>query len=206
MAQSKAQSDHLDLDEAALAAVSRLFERLGLPFNGPDFVAALVGEAATFPGTVTLPAAQQEFWDKHSGLGDQPVPDLGAAAAADAAARVIMDARALCASAVAELLGKASSTVRHYKAERKLYAYDRGGRSLFPSWQFTADRMIIPSLGEVLSALPAGLHPQAVAGFFLTTQPDLVLWGKPVSAKEWLERGGPLEPVLQMAHGLVVGI
>lgn len=37
----------------------------------------------------------------------------------------------------------------------------------------------MPSLAEILKALPEDLHPQSVAGFFLTRQPDLVLHGEP---------------------------
>jgi hypothetical protein len=107
---------------------------------------------------------------------------------------------------VAELLGRQNSAVRHYKADRKLYAYERGGRSIFPMWQFTEERKAIPYLDKVLAVLPADLHPQAVAGFFVTPQPDLVLDGKPVSAKDWLEQGGPVEPILQLGNALAVGI
>lgn len=130
---------------------------------------------------------------------------ISQAAAADAAARAMMDAKALGTDEVAEVLGRENSTVRHYKGDRKLYAYERGGRS-FPAWQFMQDRTTIPYLDRYFPALPAGLHPRTVAGFFLMPQPDLVLNRQPVLTTDWLEQGGPAKPVLQLAGGLSVGI
>jgi hypothetical protein len=49
------------------------------------------------------------------------------------------------------------------------------------------------------------LHPQSVAGFFLTPQPDLDLYGHPASVKAWLEAGGSTDPVLALAEGLAAG-
>lgn len=89
---------------------------------------------------------------------------------------------------------------------RRLYAYRRDGDLLFPEWQFTAlGDTVIPYLHAVLDALPADAHPGAVAGFFLTVQPDLVLNGRAVSAKQWLEDGGPPEPVIEMPRDLAAG-
>jgi hypothetical protein len=187
------------------ASVGQLIERKRLPFTEQDLVNALVEEETRVPGVVALPLADQDFWDKNAGIKNS-LPSISQAAAADAAARAMMDARALNADAVAELLGRQNSTVRHYKADRKLYAYGHGGRSLFPMWQFTQERNAIPYLDKVLAVLPADLHPQAVAGFFVTPQPDLILDGKPVSAKDWLEQGGPVEPVLQLGNALTIGI
>ncbi len=80
------------------------------------------------------------------------------------------------------------------------------GKLAFPQWQFndTGDKSI-PSLEDVLGALPDDLHPQAVAGFFLTPQPDLVLNGMHVSAKSWLEAGGSKKVVVDLAEGLAAG-
>lgn len=191
--------------KAGYGSVGQLIEKKRLPFTEQDLVDALADEETRVPGVVALTAADREFWDRNAGIKDS-MPGIAQAAAADAAARAMMDAKALSADEVAAVLGRQNSTIRHYKADRKLYAYERGGRSLFPAWQFTQDRKAIPYLDKVLAALPAGLHPQTVAGFFLTPQPDLVLDGNPVSAKDWLEHGGPAEPVLQLASGLRVGI
>jgi hypothetical protein len=191
--------------KAAYASVGQLIEKKRLPFTEQDLVDALVDEETRVPGVVALPAGDQQFWDKNAGI-KVSMPSISQAAAADAAARVMMDARALSAHEVGELLGRQNSTIRHYKADHKLYAYERGGRSLFPAWQFNEDRKAIPYLDKVLAGLTLDLHPQAVAGFFLSPQPDLVVNGNPVSSKEWLEHGGPVEPVLNLAHGLSVGI
>jgi hypothetical protein len=50
-----------------------------------------------------------------------------------------------------------------------------------------------------LAALPDDLHPQAVAGFFLTPQPDLVMNGEAVPVAVWLQEGGSVELVLTLA-------
>ncbi len=98
------------------------------------------------------------------------------------------------------------SAVGRRSAERKLYSYRAGGRLVFPDWQFSeAGDKVIPSLEAVLRVLPVDLHPQSVAGFFLTPQPDLILHGSPVSAKAWLEAGGPARNVIDLAEGLVDG-
>jgi hypothetical protein len=165
----------------------------------------MADEQTSVPGVVGLSASDREFWDQNAGT-KASMSSISLARAADAAARVLMDPRALGTQAVAELLGRHESTVRRYKAYRKLYAYERGGSALFPAWQFTEDGVPIPCLDKVLAALPTELHPQSVAGFFLTPQPDLFLGGVPVSAKEWLEHGGPVGPVLQLASGLKFGI
>lgn len=188
-------------------SLREVIEQRRLPFTEQELIDALANEEARLsdPGRVALPAADQEFWDRNAGIRGR-VPALSQAAAANTAARLLMDARALSADEAAAGLGVTTSTIRRYRASRKLYAYDRGDRTLFPSWQFMADGKMVPHLDKVLTALPAGLHPQSVAGFFLTPQPDLPLDGHPVSCKEWLERGGPVEPVLRLAEALGIGI
>ncbi|MFE4835817.1 helix-turn-helix domain-containing protein [Arthrobacter sp. NPDC056691] len=117
-----------------------------------------------------------------------------------------MDSSSLTTDEVAEHLDLSASTVRRYKAERKLYSYRANGRLLFPVWQFIQrGRRRLPALDRVLAALPVGLHPQAVAGFFQTPKPDLVITGEAVSAAAWLESGAPVEPVLAIADALAAG-
>ncbi len=87
---------------------------------------------------------------------------------------MLMDSAAHSAGEVAERLLLSASTVRHYRAARKLYSCPANGRLVFPDWQFNqAGDKAIPSLEDVLAVLPKDLHPQSVAGFFLTPQPDL---------------------------------
>ncbi|MHA7298115.1 helix-turn-helix domain-containing protein [Pseudarthrobacter sp. MDT3-1] len=173
-------------------------------FSEQDLVSAL--EDMTRSTTAAdLSARDRDFWDKNSGIAADHAA-VAIASAANAAARLVFDASALTAAEVAERMHMSASTIRHYKSARKLYSYLVNGKLAFPQWQFndTGDQSI-PSLEDVLGALPDDLHPQAVAGFFLTPQPDLVLNGMHVSAKSWLEAGGSKKVVVDLAEGLAAG-
>jgi hypothetical protein len=146
-----------------------------------------------------------DFWDKNAGITATP-QGTARASAANAAARSLMDTTSLAAAEVAELLQLPLPTIQRVAARGLLYFYLADGMTVFPAWQFNAEgTAVIPSLGDVLHALPADLHPQSVAGFFLTPQPDLVLNGSPVSAKAWLEAGGSRRIVISLAKGLAAG-
>lgn len=152
-----------------------------------------------------MSAAERNFWQKHSGIRATP-QDVAEAVASEMAARALIDASALTAEQVAARMNMPVSTVLLYSADRKLYSYSEERGRKFPEWQFTAaGQSVIPSLDRVLAALPVDLHPRAVAGFFLTAQPDLILRGKAVSAKEGLEAGMPVDDVVQLAAGLISG-
>lgn len=170
-------------------------------FSEPMLVYALKAQMRS-AGAVSLSEADRQFWDRHSGVN--ATPDAVAEASADnAAARIVIDMTSLTAADVAHRLGLSPSTVRRYKSARRLYSYKSGGRRLFPAWQFRdGGNRRIPALERVLEEIPASAHPQTVAGFFMTSQPDLEVKGNPVSPKEWLETGGPVEPVAEMARGL----
>lgn len=173
-------------------------------FSEQDLVSAL--EDMTRSTTAAnLSVRDRDFWDKNSGIAADHA-DVAVASAANAAARLVFDASALTAAEVAERMHMSASTIRHYKSARKLYSYLVNGKLAFPQWQFTdtGDKSI-PSLEDVLGGLPDDLHPQAVAGFFLTPQPDLVLNGMHVSAKSWLEAGGSKKVVVDLAEGLAAG-
>jgi len=173
-------------------------------FSEEDLVSALedMTRSTTAAG---LSARDRDFWDKNSGITADHAA-VATASAANAAARLVFDASARTAAEVAERMQMSASTIRHYKSGRKLYSYLVNGKLAFPQWQFndTGDKSI-PSLEDVLGALPEDLHPQAVAGFFLTPQPDLVLNGERVSAKSWLEAGGSKKVVVDLAEGLTAG-
>lgn len=149
-----------------------------------------------------MSADARNFWQEHSGI-KAANQDVAEVLALETTARALMDASALTAEQVAARMNMPVSTVLLYTADRSLYSYSEERGQKFPEWQFTAaGHAVIPSLDSVLAALPVDLHPRAVAGFFLTAQPDLVLRGTPVSAKEWLEAGRPVDPVVQLAASL----
>lgn len=83
-------------------------------------------------------------------------------------------AGALRTAEVAALLGVSDGRVRQKLRDRALYAIDdpAGRGHLFPRFQFDGGRPL-PGLGEVLTALPDGVHPLAVESFFLEESPDL---------------------------------
>ena len=72
---------------------------------------------------------------------------------------------------------------------------------MFPAWQFV-NGQTLPHLDGVLKGMPRDLHPQTVAGFFKTPQPELALEGRTVTVTEWLLAGGSPEPVADPASAL----
>lgn len=177
--------------------IAELFESSGLSIDLDAFAEALELQIRK-PGIVALPQEAQDFWDRHAGTPSYPPEE---ARAANAAALAISVGSALPSSEAAARLGIAESTVRSYRASGKLYSFSVLGRPHFPRWQF-GSHGIIPSMKDVLEAMPAGLHPQSVEGFFLSPNSDLVLDGVPFSPKEWLESGGDPAPVIEFATAL----
>ncbi|WP_234814510.1 helix-turn-helix domain-containing protein [Mycolicibacterium porcinum] len=79
---------------------------------------------------------------------------------------------------VAAGLGISSSRVRQKRLAGELWAMSDGRGWLFPMVQFEIDdkggpRRQVRGLDQVFKALPAGLHPVAIAGFLRAPQPDL---------------------------------
>ncbi|MGY3568109.1 helix-turn-helix domain-containing protein [Sinomonas sp. RB5] len=182
------------------SSVHEWFEAADRGFAEEDLVAAL-DELTRDDSGVDLPSRDREFWEAHSGIAASE-RDRAAASAKNAAARLLSETSVFTAEEVAAWLRVSASTVRHYRAAQKLYSFLVRGRIAFPEWQFTAAGGQIPHLEAVLRALPEGLHPQAVEGFFLTPQPDLRLRDEAVSPKEWLESGGSAEAAVALASGL----
>ena len=117
-------------------------------------------------------------------------------AAAGHTARLI--STAYSANEVAELLGVSASRVRQRRLDRTLWAIEDAGGWVFPALQFeNADgrRRQIRHLDQVLPAIPADLHPLAVARLLNTPQADLAVEGKPVSPLQWLRDGGDVRAV-----------
>ncbi|MGL3807310.1 hypothetical protein ACSYDW_14550 [Paeniglutamicibacter sp. R2-26] len=188
-----ARAEHQD----AGRRIAELFESSGLSFDLEAFAEALRLQLRK-PGIVALPQEAQDFWDRHAGT---PRSTPEEALATNAVALSISVSSALPSSEAAARLGIAESTVRSYRASGKLYSFSVLGRPHFPRWQF-GSHGIIPSMKDVLEAMPAGLHPQSVEGFFLSPNSDLVLAGVPVSPKEWLESGADAAPVVEFAASL----
>ncbi|WP_299166897.1 helix-turn-helix domain-containing protein [uncultured Arthrobacter sp.] len=152
--------------------------------------------------TVGLSSQDKSFWEQHSGIANSGTSALPSVE--NVVAQVQLEADALTAEEVAKRLKVDASTVRHYRRENKLHAVTIGGKLRFPLWQFTG-QAALPSIGRVLTVLPEDMHPQSVAGFFTTPQPDLVLNGAAVSPREWLLGGGLVDHVVDLAEDLAAG-
>jgi hypothetical protein len=156
--------------------------------------------------TAALSRDARAVLTKHGGL-----PASTRQAVRDNASRVMSRlamemSTALTTSQVAELLGIDPTRVRHRLSEGSLYALPtREGRSRrFPAWQFDGGG-VLPHLKRVLDALPAGLHPLEVAGFFSTRHDVLEVDEQSVSARDWLVGGGDPQPVVALAAALHAG-
>jgi excisionase family DNA binding protein len=158
---------------------------------GPHLVAA---DSAALTGDATT------FLRAHSGVepSDAAVESATKESLAMTAAMV---QTSLSMAEAAELLGVDQSRVRHRIADGALYPLRVGRSNRLPSWQF-ADGRALGALHEVLSALPADLHPLEVAGFFLTPQPELEVHGKSSAPRDWLAGGGDPDPVVELAASL----
>lgn len=110
---------------------------------------------------------------------------------------------AFTADEVAGGLGVSASRVRQKRLAGELWAISDGQSWVFPVLQFeTGDgggpARQVRSLNRVLKALPADLHPVAVAGFLRTPQLDL-FQGWPMTPVEWLRGGGNVEQAVAVA-------
>ena len=94
------------------------------------------------------------------------------------------------------------SRIRQRLRERSLYGVAYDGEKRLPRFQFER-RKVIPGLADVLAVLPTRLSPLDVAEWFLSPNPDLELEGRaaPVSPREWLLSGKPVESVVALARG-----
>jgi hypothetical protein len=91
--------------------------------------------------------------------------------------------------------------VRHRLAKHQLLGIRRPRGWLLPAYQFAADGGLLPGVERVTAALAAA-HPVAVARFFATGQPELVVDRRRLTPREWLEGGGDPTRVAALARTL----
>ena len=107
----------------------------------------------------------------------------------------------LTTSEAAELLKVDVSRIRQRLRERSLYGIEYDGERRLPRFQFERQQ-VLPGLREVMAALPEALNPLDVAEWFLSPNPDLELGtDSPVSPRDWLLRGEPVDAVVALARG-----
>jgi hypothetical protein len=144
--------------------------------------------------------------DAMKAVGLSPAP-FNEAAARDPLTQSIMDYMALLetsysTSQAAKYLRVDASRVRQRLREHSLFGIDYDGEKRLPRFQFERAQ-VIPGIREVLAALPRELSPLDVAEWFLSPNPDLEIDAQemPLSPREWLLKGQPVEAVVAIAQG-----
>src|ERR1700676_1910527 len=109
----------------------------------------------------------------------------------------------LSAADAAKLLRVDVSRVRQRLRERSLFGIEYEGSWRLPRFQFER-RLVIPGLAQVLKALPLDLFPLDTVDWFVLPDPDLQLDSDaaPLSPREWLLSGRPVETVVTFARDL----
>jgi hypothetical protein len=97
---------------------------------------------------------------------------------------------ALSVSEAAERLGVTPGRVHQRIKAAHIYSFRIDSRRYIPAFQFQS-RELVPNIAEVNQAVPASLHPVAVARWFETSDPDLVDNDSedPLSPLQWLLEG-----------------
>jgi hypothetical protein len=109
----------------------------------------------------------------------------------------------LSAAEAAKLLHVDVSRVRQRLRERSLFGIEHEGSWRLPRFQFER-RLVIPGLAQILKALPPDLFPLDIVDWFVLPDPDLQLDSDaaPLSPREWLLSGRPVEAVVTLARDL----
>jgi hypothetical protein len=109
----------------------------------------------------------------------------------------------LSAAEAAKLLHVDVSRVRQRLRERSLFGIEHEGSWRLPRFQFER-RLVIPGLAQVLKTLPSDLFPLDVVDWFVLPDSDLQLDSDaaPLSPREWLLSGRPVEAVVTLARDL----
>jgi hypothetical protein len=107
------------------------------------------------------------------------------------------------AAEAAKLLHVDVSRVRQRLRERSLFGIEHEGSWRLPRFQFER-RLVIPGLAQILKALPRDLFPLDVVDWFVLPDADLQLDSDaaPLSPREWLLSGRPVEAVVTLARDL----
>ena len=172
--------------------------------SAEDLTTALDSLAPISPDAASLSADEAALYDAADFAEDDRAYARVTLEAAGHTARLL--STAYSAHEVADLLGVTDSRVRQRRGERTLWAIEDGGGWVFPALQFEdagERRGQIRHLDQVLPAIPADVHPLAVARLLTTAQPDLVVDGRQVSPLRWLRDGGDVEVVRTIVEAAV---
>jgi excisionase family DNA binding protein len=136
--------------------------------------------------------------------GMDPSVALGAydrVRARTAAQTVALLTSSLTVAEAAKRLGVSPSRVRQMLAERSLLGVKDGGEWHVLELQFQ-ERRLVPNIGAVARAMPAGLALVGIANWLTTPEPDLEIGDTSVSPLEWLSAGGAADRVAALAAEL----
>lgn len=138
------------------------------------------------------------------GVSTASEEDLRLAEARSAAAYQELRADSLTVEQAARRLGVNRSRIRQRLAGGSLYGLKHGHAWLLPAFQF-ADKALVPGIDTVLSRLPAGVSPLAVARWLSLPNPDLCTRDgeeRPLTPRQWLLEGNPPEAAGDLAAAL----
>lgn len=131
-----------------------------------------------------------------------PLAERASVSTADRLQRLLADA--LTAKQAAAALDLSPGRIRQLIGSRGVLAVQGAGGWKLPRFQFVGDSggRIMRGLDKILEVLPADVHPLAVQAFLEQPHPDLDIDGEPHAPKAWLEGGGSVERVVELARDL----
>ncbi len=85
-------------------------------------------------------------------------------------------------------------------ASGDLFAFVSDDEMLFPIWQFTddPDRPVLNQLSTLIEAFGDDMHPASILGFMTTPHSSTRIDGIPMTPREWLTSGRPVQPLVEM--------
>ena len=188
------------------ASLDDVLARHHVGMSGAEFLAELDADLSrvTDPAAAPLSAAEAAFLREHAGSAARGVLDTDPATLArdtrraEVARTAEMVASSMGIAEAALLLRVDRSRVSQRLSAGSLWSFRVGRGRRLPRWQFTADGRSLPGLEVVVTAIPAELSPESVAGFMATPQPELE--GRTPLAH--LATGGDPGPVAELVAGL----
>lgn len=195
-----------------MVAAAAILERAGIHVDPAEFdrlVAAALSAVVPLrpaPDPVHELSSAEQAVLLEGGFSLEPLaPDRTHPVARTAAAYAALLGSSLSVAEAARWLGINQSRVRQRLAARTLYGIKEMAEWRLPRFQFD-ERRAVRGTERVLPRLDAALHPLAVVGWFTTPHPDLVPGEDeaPMSPREWLRAGHPVELVAERAADLDV--
>jgi len=150
-----------------------------------------------------LPAAEMEALRSAGAFKDTPIGVDNDPLIKSQAEYMALLEESLSAAEVAKLLRVDVSRVRQRVRERSLVGIDHEGSWRLPRFQFER-RFVIPGLAQILTVLPPDLFVLDLVDWFSLPNADLELDAdaEPLSPRQWLLSGRPVETVVLLARYL----